>query len=106
MYPPAILAPARGKSVICMASTNVCATSLRRAYWKGPELGRFLARTEATGYGLCYLTAEMLRCMKNDSFAGKTVVISGSGNVAIYAARRLRNWGKGSGPVRFQWLYS
>ena len=43
---------------------------------KGLSWGGSLARTEATGYGLCYLTAEMLRCMKNDSFAGKTVVIS------------------------------
>ena len=52
---------------------------------KGLTYGGSLARTEATGYGLCYYTEEMLKCMKNDSFAGKTVVISGSGNVAIYA---------------------
>ena len=55
---------------------------------KGLTYGGSLARTEATGYGLCYLTAEMLKCMKNDSFAGKTVVISGSGNVAIFAAEK------------------
>jgi glutamate dehydrogenase (NADP+) len=55
---------------------------------KGLEFGGSLARTEATGYGLCYLTQEMLKCMKNDSFAGKTVVISGSGNVAIFACEK------------------
>ena len=52
---------------------------------KGLTYGGSLARTEATGYGLCDYTEEMLKCMKNDSFKGKTVVISGSGNVAIYA---------------------
>ena len=55
---------------------------------KGLTYGGSLARTEATGYGLCYLTEEMLRCMKNDSFQGKTVVISGSGNVAIFACEK------------------
>ena len=55
---------------------------------KGLTYGGSLARTEATGYGLCYLTEEMLKCMKNDSFAGKTVVISGSGNVAIFACEK------------------
>ena len=52
---------------------------------KGLSYGGSLARTEATGYGLCYFTEEMLNCMKNDSLKGKTVVVSGSGNVAIYA---------------------
>ena len=51
---------------------------------KGLNYGGSLARTEATGYGLCYFTEEMLQD-KGDSFKGKTVVISGSGNVAIYA---------------------
>ena len=55
---------------------------------KGLTYGGSLARTEATGYGLCYLTNEMLKCMKNDSFQGKTVVISGSGNVAIFACEK------------------
>jgi len=55
---------------------------------KGLSFGGSLVRTEATGYGLCYLTQEMLKCMKNDSFAGKTVVISGSGNVAIFATEK------------------
>ena len=55
---------------------------------KGLTYGGSLARTEATGYGLCYFTEEMLSCMKGDSFKGKTVVISGSGNVAIYACQK------------------
>ena len=55
---------------------------------KGLTYGGSLARTEATGYGLCYLTEEMLKCLKNDSFAGKTVVISVSGNVAIFACEK------------------
>ena len=55
---------------------------------KGLTYGGSLARTEATGYGLCYRTEEMLKCLKNDSFAGKTVVISGSGNVAIFACEK------------------
>lgn len=55
---------------------------------KGLTYGGSLARTEATGYGLCFFTEEMLKCMKNTSFAGKTVVISGSGNVAIYANQK------------------
>ncbi|MBP0963979.1 MAG: NADP-specific glutamate dehydrogenase [Oscillospiraceae bacterium] len=60
---------------------------------KGLSYGGSLARTEATGYGLCYFTQEMLSCMKNDSFAGKTVVISGSGNVAIYATEKAQELG-------------
>ena len=60
---------------------------------KGLEFGGSLARTEATGYGLCYFTAEALKCMRNDSFQGKTVVISGSGNVAIYACEKATQLG-------------
>ena len=52
---------------------------------KGLSYGGSLARTEATGYGLCYFTREMLKDLANDSFQGKTVVISGSGNVAQFA---------------------
>ena len=48
--------------------------------------GGSLVRKEATGYGLLYFTDEMMKCMKNESLKGKTVAISGSGNVAIYAA--------------------
>ena len=60
---------------------------------KGLTYGGSLARTEATGYGLCYFTEEMLSCMKGDSFKGKTVVISGSGNVAIYACQKATELG-------------
>ena len=60
---------------------------------KGLTFGGSLARTEATGYGLCYFTAEALKCMRGDSFEGKTVVISGSGNVAIYAAEKAQELG-------------
>ena len=60
---------------------------------KGLTYGGSLARKQATGYGLCYFTQEMLSCMKNDSFAGKCVVVSGSGNVAIYAAEKATTLG-------------
>ena len=60
---------------------------------KGLTFGGSLTRTEATGYGLCYLTAEMLKTLKNDSFSGKTVVISGSGNVAIFACEKATELG-------------
>ena len=59
---------------------------------KGLTYGGSLARTEATGYGLCYFTEEMLND-KGDSFKGKTVVISGSGNVAIYATEKATQLG-------------
>ena len=58
---------------------------------KGLEFGGSLARTEATGYGVCYYTQEALRVLRNDSFEGKTVVISGSGNVATYAAQKAEH---------------
>ena len=60
---------------------------------KGLSYGGSLARTEATGYGCCYFTDEMLKCMKDESFKGKTVVISGSGNVAIYATEKATQLG-------------
>ena len=59
---------------------------------KGLEWGGSLARTEATGYGLCYYTDEMLKA-NGSSFEGKTVVISGSGNVAIYANQKATQLG-------------
>jgi glutamate dehydrogenase (NADP+) len=55
---------------------------------KGLEYGGALGRTEATGYGLCYFVDKMLKEMKNTSFKKKIVVISGSGNVAIYALEK------------------
>ena len=60
---------------------------------KGLSYGGSLARTEATGYGLLYFTEEMMSCMKQDSIKGKTVVISGSGNVAIYATEKAQEMG-------------
>ena len=60
---------------------------------KGLEFCGSLARTEATGYGVCYYTQEALRVLRNDSFEGKTVVISGSGNVATYAAQKAEQLG-------------
>lgn len=60
---------------------------------KGIPFGGSLARTQATGYGLCYYAAEALRHLRNDSFKGKTVVVSGSGNVAQYAAEKCTQLG-------------
>ena len=54
---------------------------------KGLSYGGSLARTQATGYGLLYLTQEMLKCNGKD-LAGKTVAVSGAGNVAIYAIQK------------------
>ena len=60
---------------------------------KGLTFGGSLARTQATGYGLCYYASEALKHLKNDSFEGKTVVVSGSGNVAQYAAEKCTQLG-------------
>ena len=59
---------------------------------KGLTWGGSLARTEATGYGLCYFMEEALKA-KGKSFKGATVVISGSGNVAIYATEKVHELG-------------
>jgi len=59
---------------------------------KGIGWGGSLARTEATGYGLVYIVDEYLKT-KSDSFKGKKVVISGSGNVAIFAAQKAMELG-------------
>jgi len=60
---------------------------------KGVQFGGSFTRTEATGYGLCYFASEMLRCMKNESFAGKNIIVSGAGNVALYAAEKATQLG-------------
>jgi len=60
---------------------------------KGLTWGGSLARTEATGYGLCYFMEEAMRALKGKSFKGSTVVISGSGNVAIYATEKVHQLG-------------
>lgn len=59
---------------------------------KGIPWGGSLARKEATGFGLCYFMEEALKD-QGSSFAGKTVVVSGSGNVAIYAAQKATELG-------------
>ena len=59
---------------------------------KGLTYGGSLARKEATGYGLVYFTNEILK-FKNDSFEGKIVTVSGSGNVATYACEKATQLG-------------
>ncbi len=59
---------------------------------RGLSYGGSLVRTEATGYGLVYMTEEALKC-RGDGFKGKTVVVSGSGNVAIYAVEKAHSLG-------------
>ena len=70
-----------------LANNNGCALTGR-----GVPYGGSLVRTEATGYGLIYFANEMLKT-KNQSFEGKRVVISGSGNVAIYANEKATQLG-------------
>ncbi|MCI5856224.1 MAG: NADP-specific glutamate dehydrogenase [Agathobacter sp.] len=59
---------------------------------KGLTYGGSLARTEATGYGLLYLTEELMKC-HGESMEGKTVCVSGAGNVAIYAIQKAQQLG-------------
>ena len=59
---------------------------------KGLAYGGSLARKEATGFGRCYLTRAMLRKHGMD-MSGKRIVVSGSGNVAIYAAQKATEMG-------------
>ena len=59
---------------------------------KGLSYGGSLARTEATGYGVVYFAEQMLNA-RGDDFKGKTAIVSGSGNVAIYATEKLHELG-------------
>ena len=59
---------------------------------KGLTYGGSLARTEATGYGLLYITEELMKC-HGDSLEGKTIAVSGAGNVAIYAIQKAEQLG-------------
>ncbi len=59
---------------------------------KGLTYGGSLARTEATGYGLLYLTQELMKC-HGQSMEGKTICVSGAGNVAIYAIQKAQQMG-------------
>ena len=73
---------------------------------KGLSYGGSLARTQATGYGLLYLTSEMLKC-NGHSLEGKVVAVSGAGNVATYAIEKA--WQLGAKPVTCSdstgWIY-
>ena len=73
---------------------------------KGLSYGGSLARKEATGYGLLYLTKEMLKCNGHE-LAGKTVAVSGAGNVATYAIEKA--WQLGAKPITCSdstgWIY-
>ena len=73
---------------------------------KGLSYGGSLARTQATGYGLLYITDEMLKC-NGKSLEGKTVAVSGAGNVATYAIEKA--WQLGAKPVTCSdstgWIY-
>ena len=73
---------------------------------KGLSYGGSLARTQATGYGVLYITDEMLRC-NGHSLVGKTVAVSGAGNVATYAIEKA--WQLGAKPVTCSdsngWVY-
>ncbi len=73
---------------------------------KGLSYGGSLARKQATGYGLLYLTQEMLKC-NGKELSGKTVVVSGAGNVATYAIEKA--WQLGAKPVTCSdstgWVY-
>jgi len=73
---------------------------------KGLSYGGSLARKEATGYGLLYLTEELLKC-NGHQLAGKTVAVSGAGNVATYAIEKA--WQLGAKPVTCSdsagWIY-
>ena len=59
---------------------------------RGLSYGGSLMRKEATGYGLVYITAEAMK-LRGDSFEGKTTLVSGSGNVAIYACEKAQQLG-------------
>ena len=73
---------------------------------KGLSYGGSLARTEATGYGLLYITEEILKC-NGEELAGKTVAVSGAGNVATYAIAKA--WELGAKPITCSdsngWIY-
>ena len=60
---------------------------------KGLSYGGSLARTQATGYGLCYFSLEALKKLRGESYEGKRVIVSGSGNVAQYAAEKCMQLG-------------
>jgi glutamate dehydrogenase (NADP+) len=81
------------KLVLCLASTNALRNEFTGVFTgKGREWGGSLIRPEATGYGTTYFAEEMLKT-RGDSLKGKTVAISGSGNVAQYATEKVTEFG-------------
>lgn len=60
---------------------------------KGLTYGGSIGRTSATGFGLCYFTNKMLNVMRNTSFEGKKVIVSGAGNVGLYAVKKAYELG-------------
>lgn len=80
------------RSVICSVSIRESEMYTRAFLQVRASRGGSLARTEATGYGLLYLTEEMLKCNGKD-INGATVCISGAGNVAIYATQKATELG-------------
>lgn len=72
---------------------KICNESVGVLTGKGLTFGGSLARKEATGYGLCYFTEEALKTLKNTDFKNKIAVVSGSGNVSIYACEKAINLG-------------
>ncbi len=71
---------------------RICSTHVGVLTGRGLAYGGSLIRKQATGYGLVYMTAEAMR-LRGDSFAGKTTIVSGSGNVAIYACEKAQQLG-------------
>lgn len=71
---------------------RICDESTGVLTGRGLSYGGSLIRKEATGYGLIYITEEAMR-LRGDSLSGKTVIISGSGNVAIYACEKAQQLG-------------
>ena len=72
---------------------KICNESVGVMTGKGLTFGGSLTRMEATGYGLCYFTEEALKTLKNTDFKNKTVIVSGSGNVSIYACEKAKKLG-------------
>jgi glutamate dehydrogenase (NADP+) len=93
MYRQVILAWVKGKLVICSASIKRLTAEFTGVLTgKGLAYGGSKVRMQATGYGLLYFVQEMLK-QKDDSIEGKTVVISGSGNVAQFACEKAIDLG-------------
>ncbi len=92
MFRQVISEQVQEKSATCTDSTKIRTANDGILTGKGLSYGGSLARTEATGYGLLYLTEELLKINGID-IAGKTCVVSGSGNVATYAIEKAHQLG-------------